>query len=234
MNNTERALGVLLLDTTFPRIPGDVGNPASYDFPVILRTVKGATVQKVVYEADDALISDFIREAKILQDQGVFAITTSCGYLARFQNRIAEELAVPIFTSSLMQVRMAYHMTGKKVAIVTANSNKLTHEILNAVEIDDSFPWVLQGLQELPAFSNTFLKDQQRIDSEEITKGILAVTESLVSAHPNIGSFVFECHNLAPYSAAVQQKFGIPVFDIIDFAYWVHSSVSKRAYNSDI
>ena len=34
-------LGILMLETRFPRIVGDVGNAASYDFPVIFRTMQG-------------------------------------------------------------------------------------------------------------------------------------------------------------------------------------------------
>ena len=30
-----------MLDTRFPRIEGDIGNPASFDFPVIFRTMTG-------------------------------------------------------------------------------------------------------------------------------------------------------------------------------------------------
>ena len=39
-------LGILMLDTRFPRIPGDVGNPATWDFPVRYRVVEGATPEE--------------------------------------------------------------------------------------------------------------------------------------------------------------------------------------------
>jgi hypothetical protein len=32
-------LGVLMLDTRFPRVKGDIGNPATFDFPVRYRVV---------------------------------------------------------------------------------------------------------------------------------------------------------------------------------------------------
>ena len=37
------AIGVLLLDTRFPRPPGDVGNAETFDFPVLYRVVERAT-----------------------------------------------------------------------------------------------------------------------------------------------------------------------------------------------
>src|SRR5947199_38319 len=36
-----KPLGILMLDTRFPRIEGDIGNPASFDFQVIFRTMAG-------------------------------------------------------------------------------------------------------------------------------------------------------------------------------------------------
>jgi hypothetical protein len=54
--------------------------------------------------------------------------------------------------------------------------------------------------------------------------------ENLLQQHPEIGSFVFECHNLAPYAQAVQAATGKPVFDIIDFADWVYNSIKKKTY----
>ena len=36
------AIGILVLDTKFPRIPGDIGNATTSDFPVRIRMVPGA------------------------------------------------------------------------------------------------------------------------------------------------------------------------------------------------
>ncbi len=41
-------LGVIMLDTRFPRVPGDIGNPQSFDIPVRYEVVKQATVLRVV------------------------------------------------------------------------------------------------------------------------------------------------------------------------------------------
>ena len=34
-----RPIGVLMLDTRFPRPPGDIGNPATFDFPFLYRVI---------------------------------------------------------------------------------------------------------------------------------------------------------------------------------------------------
>ena len=38
------------------------------------------------------------------------AITTNCGFLAKFQREIAAAVTVPVFTSSLMLVPMVHRM----------------------------------------------------------------------------------------------------------------------------
>ena len=41
-------LGILMLETQFPRIPGDIGNALTWPFPVQYRIVRGATPDNVV------------------------------------------------------------------------------------------------------------------------------------------------------------------------------------------
>jgi hypothetical protein len=223
-------LGVLMLDTSFPRIPGDVGNPLSYGYPVLFRTVRGATVQRVVYEADPLLLENFIEAAQDLQEQGAAAITSSCGFLSLFQDRVAQAVSVPVFLSSLLQVPLAYALTQRRVAIVTANADRLTEEVLCCAGIDQRIPFAVIGLQDVPVFSEPVLNDGASLQRELIEQEILFKASGLVDQYRDIGSFVFECHNLAPYAKTVQQATGRPVFDIIDFANWIYSSINKDGY----
>jgi len=41
-------LGVVMLDTKFPRLPGDIGHPDAFGVPTNLRVVKGVWPDKVV------------------------------------------------------------------------------------------------------------------------------------------------------------------------------------------
>lgn len=224
------ALGILLLDTAFPRIPGDVGNVQSYDYPVIIKTVSGATVQRVVYEADASLLAEFIQAARELEDQGVIAISSSCGFLSVFQEAVAKSVQIPVFLSSLLQVQLVHAMSQRKVGIITAHSDRLTEDVLLKAGIDVQIPFAVGGLQNSPAFSNPILRDGTVLKKDAIEAEVLGIAKNLVIGNPDIGAFVFECHNLAPYSQAVQKATGLPVFDIIDFANWVYSAINKRGY----
>ncbi len=230
MNDAQATLGIMMLDTSFPRIPGDVGNNLSYEYPVLLRTVPGATVQRVVYDADPLLLDQFIDVARDLQAQGASAITSSCGFLSLFQEKVAKAVSVPVFLSSLLQVPLVYAMTRRRVAIITANSDSLTEEVLRSAGINRKTPLAVSGLQEVSAFRDPILNDGDSLQKDIIEEHILAKANLLLEQYPDIGAFVFECHNLAPYAKSVQEKMGYPVFDIIDFAKWVYSSILKRSY----
>lgn len=224
------ALGILMLDTNFPRIVGDVGNRLSYKYPVLLRTVRGATVQRVVYDADPLLLDQFIEGAQDLEAQGAAAITSSCGFLSLLQDSVAKAVSVPVFLSSLLQVPMAYALTRRRVAILTANSERLTEEVLRCAGIDHNIPLAISGLQDTPVFRESILNDGTNLRREAIEQEVLERANMLCEQYPDIGAFVFECHNLAPYAKRVQQATGRPVFDIIDFANWIYSTVIKDGF----
>ena len=223
-------LGILLLDTTFPRIPGDVGSERSYAFPVKMKTVRGATVQRVVFEADPTLAELFVVSARELEAQGVAAITSSCGFLSPLQDRVAQAVHVPVFLSSLMQVPLAHSMTQGRVAILTANAHSLSETVLRGAGIGQNIPIAVGGLQDVPAFRDAILYNGAALQVGEIEAAVLSLARGLMRDNPDIGAFVLECHNLAPYARAVQTETGKPVFDVIDFATWVHNSVEKRPF----
>src|SRR5262245_66329793 len=85
-------LGVLMLDTRFTRFVGDIGNPQSYDEPVLFEVVRGATVDKVVPAKAPPLIDDFVAAGERLIARGADAITTGCGFLVLNQAELAARL----------------------------------------------------------------------------------------------------------------------------------------------
>lgn len=97
-------LGIICLDSLFPKPRGHMRNPLTYAFPTVTRVVKGVDVQKMLFSPSPELIQPFIEAAKELEADGVQAITGSCGFMARFQKEIAAEVRVPVLMSSLLQL----------------------------------------------------------------------------------------------------------------------------------
>ena len=81
-------VGVLMLETRFPRIPGDIGNAGTWPFPVLFKIVPGASPDRVVLRQAEGLLDAFIDGARELVTAGVDGITTTCGFLALFQGTL--------------------------------------------------------------------------------------------------------------------------------------------------
>ncbi len=56
-------LGILMLQTVFPRIPGDMGNATTWPFPVLYKVVKGASPDRVVRDEARGLFPAFLEAA---------------------------------------------------------------------------------------------------------------------------------------------------------------------------
>jgi hypothetical protein len=227
----QKELGIMMLDTRFPRIRGDIGNPSSYSFPVRMKIIKGVTVHRVVMDGDSSLLGPLIETAKELEAQGVCAITSSCGFLAPFQEAVSKAVHVPVFLSSLIQIPLVYLMTQRRVGIITGHDKSLTHRHLEAAGVTKNIPLAIGGLQDKPAYS-AILEDEIYLDQEKLQQEMLEVADELLSQHPDIGAFVFECHNLAPYAPAVVNRTHRPVFDIISLAEWIYYSNVKRVFST--
>jgi len=89
-------------------LPGNSTNPASYGYPVRFQHVRGANVHTILEKPDAAVLATMIADARTMVSQGVQAITTSCGFNAIFQRELAAAAGVPVFTSSLLQVLLAW------------------------------------------------------------------------------------------------------------------------------
>jgi hypothetical protein len=138
-------IGILMADAVVPRPPGDIGNAFTFDFPVRYRLVPGATWDRFA-SADPTLLDPFLEGARMLEADGVRAITASCGFTALFQAELANTVSVPVFASSLVQVPMVRRMlrADQQVGILTAHAGHLTARHLEACGISDE-PVVLWG-----------------------------------------------------------------------------------------
>ncbi|MCK5204007.1 MAG: aspartate/glutamate racemase family protein, partial [Desulfobacterales bacterium] len=105
------AIGILSLDSNFAKVPGHIKNATTFDFPVTYKIIKDARIPELMGQPDRTLLEPFIEAAReLIRDEGVRAITGSCGFLAVFQKEIADAVDVPVFISSLIQVPIVYHM----------------------------------------------------------------------------------------------------------------------------
>lgn len=228
-------LGILMLDTRFPRIPGDIGNPETFTFPVKKLVVEGCGSRRVVEEGDPALLEPFLAAAERLEREGALALTTSCGFLAMFQKELAAHVRIPVITSSLLQVPSVQAMLpeGKRAGILTASAHSLSGRHFAGAGIwkntdpmdPENVPPIVYGM-EGTCFYDVFIGDSPAMDRSRVEMAVCARARQMVTDHPEAGAIVFECTNMPPYAAAVTKETGLPVFDITTLCEAVMRSIN--------
>ncbi len=221
------SVGILMLDTRFPRIPGDMGNAATFEFPVLYHRVKGASPDRVVRQGQRELLPAFVEGARILEREGVRAITTNCGFLAQFQLELTAAVSVPVFTSSLMLVPIVHRMLprGRAVGILTVDASSLRPAHFAGAGIGPEVGTVVAGLETEKEFTHVLLDDLLELDVEAARQEHVRVATRMVEEHPEVGAIVLECTNMPPYRGDIQQATARPVFDITTLVRMVHDAV---------
>lgn len=218
-------LGLLMLQTTFLRMLGDVGHAGTFAFPVRYKVIKGAYPSRIVHQADPALIDPFIHAARELEDEGAGLIGTSCGFLVLFQSQLAQAVQIPVFSSSLLQVPMvqASLPSSSLVGILTACAESLGPAHMQAAGIDSSRVAVA-GLEQAPEFSRVFLEGAEDLDVERCRQEVVRAALDLAQ-NSRVRAIVLECTNLPPYAGDIRKATGLPVFDVCTMLNTAYASL---------
>lgn len=225
-------LGILMLETRFPRIAGDIGNPDTWPFPVRFCTVAGASPQRVVREQASGLLQNFKDAAIQLVQDGADGISTTCGFLSVFQSELAAACDAPVATSSLMQAPMIQALLppGRRLGILTISAGTLTPAHLAAAGVPEGTPVV--GTDNGREFSRAILNDEATLNADLAEQDVVAAGRVLLDNNPDVGAILLECTNMAPYSRALQKAYGRPVFDIYSFLTWFHTALRPRQFRA--
>jgi hypothetical protein len=226
------AIGILLLETSVPFIPGDVANATTYAFPVRFQKVKGFSVKRALAK-DSSVYENLRRAAGELVQQGVRAVTGDCGFMGIHQKKLARELSVPVFLSSLLQIPFISLLIGEdsKIGVITADSKSLNADLLAAVGAVDTTNIVIGGLEDQQQFYQFAIEETGTLDTGALEKEVVTVARNMVEANPQIRAVLLECSLLPPYGAAVQAAVNLPVFDYITMINYVFAAVVKQRYS---
>jgi len=223
-------IGILMLDSRFPRIYGDIGNKETFPFPVYYKTVKNASPNNVVRNNAAGLLNDFIAAGKELEEEGAKAITTSCGFLTIFQKELSASLSVPVLTSSLMQVGMVNQMlpSGKLAGLLTIAASTLSKEHLRLANVPENTPiGTTEGGSE---FTRAILNDEPELDIPLARQDNIDAALKLQRNNPKLGAIVLECTNMVPYANAIAGATGLPVYSIETLIRWLHTGLAPREF----
>jgi hypothetical protein len=225
------AVGILLLDYRGPFVPGDVGNATTYEFPVIYKTVKGLTLDRVL-EGDPACETAIVGAARELEEQGVRGISSDCGFLVQYQAAVRRAVKVPVFLSSLLQLPFLAQMfaEGRPMGCITATRKKLGNRVLELAGVGSEIHVVIAGMEDQPHFREAILEEGGELDTDLIEAETIVCAEELKAKHPDMAAIVLECSILPPYAKAVQEKTGLPVFDFVTMINYFYEGTHRKAY----
>jgi phosphohistidine swiveling domain-containing protein len=227
-------IGILMLDSKFERFNGDIGNAQTWPFPVQYKIVRGAVPNKVVDTLNNRdLLQHFLDAADELIADGVDGITTTCGFLALYQQDLAAHCSVPIATSALLQVPMVARVLpkGKRPAILTFSAESLTVHHLAAVGIDPQTPVV--GMPPTSEFQRSIREGDASVPFEVLKDEVIGVAGRMIEADTSIGAIVCECTNITPYSHELNRRLGVPVFDMVTLVHWFHRALRPERFAQD-
>jgi len=213
-----------MLDTQFHRPLGDIGNKNTFPFSVVYKTVKGASISRIVKERDASLIEPFIQAAKELEGEGIKAITTSCGFLALFHKEIQQQLTVPFYSSSLLQIPIAGITAGEPIGVLTASASNLTTAHLKGVNADQ-YDVIVKGMDGREAFFGAIVDEKIELDEKAVEAEMKQITSELVSNHPNVKAIILECTNMPPYKNAMREITDLPIFDMTTLVNYLYLTV---------
>ena len=217
--------GVLKLNTRFPRLQGDIGNPDSLHGEVIFETVTDANPASVITgkPLPHTLVSAFVNSARTLNNHPVDLITTSCGFLLPLQSTLTELSKVPVITSSLLLLPLLRSMHGNHIGVLTFDRDKL---ITTRCNVD--MPEAVAGLQTSGSLRQTIAGNYTTLDRQQALQEVLACAAQLLAEWPETRALVLECTNLSPYKQSLRQQTGLPVYDLIDAVHWQQTATDYR------
>jgi hypothetical protein len=225
-------LGILGLETYYAKLPGHIKNASTFPYPVIYRNVKGAVVGRLLNSPDVSLLPPFIEAVQELEREGVRAIAGSCGFLAIFQEELADAVNIPLFTSSLMLIPLISRTLrrSQKVGVLTASKKGLTDRHLRSAGCE-GIPLVVAGMDDLPEFREVILENKRiEMDGLKLQDEIVDAADQLVVQNPDIGALVLECTDMPPYAHLIQRRIKRPVFDLISLTNLICQATTLKGF----
>ncbi len=226
-------VGILMVDSTFQRFVGDIGNALTWPFPVQYKIVHGATPAEMVNLQGSDVLGPFKAAADELIADGVDGIATTCGFLALYQKDLARHCPVPVATSALLQVPMVERLIppDRRVGVLTYSAQAMTQAHLDAVGVAADTP--IAGMPPDGEFYRWIMQGDDQVPFATLQGEVIETATAFTAQNPDVGAIVNECTNLTPFSADISRATGMPVFDMVTMMHWFNMGLRPKAYRQE-
>jgi hypothetical protein len=231
-------VGILQLPSNIPMMPGDMGNPTTFDFPVLYELIEEIDPFWVLASDPHPVVMEkVIAACKRLTMQGVTTIIGNCGFFANYQPEVSESLdpGVQFFNGSLMQVPMLLTSVGanKKVGILTANKELLMPspalKNVGVSEDDIKNRLVVYG-NENGTQMKKITEETGRFNPKALENELVKLAQTMLNEYPDIGAIVLECTEFPPYAHAIQAATRRNVWDFVTMTNFMHDGAMRKPY----
>ena len=225
------AIGILVLETRMPFIPGDVRNAGTYGYPVLYRVIPGLAAAACIAAAPETA-GIVVEAARALEAQGVKGIAGGHSALAVFQDAVRAAVRVPVCLSGLMQLPMIARTLDPKrpIAILAARAADVPSARLARPDVSVPNPIVVRGMEDQTEFRRAILEDGGTLDSDRIMAEAVEIAGRLRVEHPDLGAILLEAPMLPPYARAMQRAVGLPVYDVVTMIDYLQVATHRERY----
>jgi Asp/Glu/hydantoin racemase len=223
----------------YPLTPGDVANPTTYGFPVLVREIPGVNSNPYLplTNADGSytdVVQKCIDAAQQLEIDGVHSIAMCCGFFSLIQPIIAAAVSIPVLSSPIIMIPIIHQMLKpeQSVVVVTASKKLLSSDFFSAVGVDINKRVTVAGLDNSTVFYSMCMGGTAvSYETDELRDDVVASIKEAQISDPNIAAVLLECTTLPPFAADIKEKIGLPVFDFIACVEWMHRALIPIRYS---
>ncbi len=230
-------VGIVQLPANIPMLPGDMGNPTTFDFPVLYELMDDVDPFWVLAsEPHPVVLEKCIAACKRFTMQGVRTIIGNCGFFANYQPEVSKALDVGVqfFNGSLMQVPMLLTSVGanKKVGVMTASKKLLVPSPAlknSGVTAEDMKRVVIYGNEDGEQMKK-ITGETGRFNPKAFEQELVALATKMIKEHPDIGAVVLECTEFPPYAHAIQHAIRRSVWDFVTMTNFMHAGAMRKPF----
>ncbi len=227
--NNNVSLGIIRLDYDYPAAVGDIDHPGSFDYDVYYKVIPGLTFEMCQSgEISNKVKKHIIDSVKWFNEKRVSGITGDCGFMVNIQDIVREHTTLPVFMSSLVQLPTLVQSYGnkEKILVLTANGKSLLdmkgliYDLCNSDIENEQI--VIFGCENINGFDA--VAKGEKVNTQVVEKDLIKEIEWFLLFNQDIVAILSECTELPPYSDALRNSTGLPVFDAITCADFFMSS----------
>src|SRR5262249_36384014 len=172
----------------------------------------------------------YIVAARRMEKDGVAAITSNCGFTARFQKDVAASVSIPVALSSLLLVPSMVRLLppGTKLGVLTYDAKRLGDAHWNGAGWSPTcLPVVIGGIEGSESWAE-MAKPYPKLTVDALERDVIGAAQRLRAAHPEVSMLLLECSAFPIVAGAVGRETRLPTVAFSTLERALRAAVTPR------